>query len=75
MFDLEDDKMSDEELLQYVSNFKTSPQLIDQYEKRYEEYFDKRQRGEKINVEDAELVQDILVKRGSRFALYNRIFK
>jgi|GEM_PF-2697502 hypothetical protein len=65
---LENDAILDDEgLIRFTNGYHISPFYFSQYEKKYQDYYEKKQRGEKINTEEAEFLQEILTREGRYF--------
>lgn len=75
MFGYDDDlEMTDEELLEFIDSSKISPKTYSGYEQRYLSLYNKFKQGLNFDREQAEFLQKQLLRRGSHFAVYHRIF-
>jgi|GEM_PF-2096342 len=74
MFEDDEYKMTDDEFIEYIHAYKSTPHMTEKYENKYKELYDKKESGEKINREYAEHLQNFLTQRGSRFVQFHRIF-
>jgi hypothetical protein len=74
MTEYDDFEMTDSELLEFINSYKPTSEMLEQYEQRYIQMYNKRSLGLKIDIEQAEFLQRMLLRSGCRFAAYHRIF-